>query len=55
MSAIDNHFDKNDMELNLAVKINVWKELKDNQNIIVGKDEIKDILTAYGKYRDKNN
>ena len=35
--SIDKNFGKNDLMLNLALKINVWNELKNNKNFLVPK------------------
>ena len=35
--SIDENFGKGDLVLNLALKINVWNELKNNKNFIVPK------------------
>ena len=51
--AIDSYFGKADMVFNLALKINVWDQLKDNTEVVVPKKEIDDILELYGKYRDR--
>jgi hypothetical protein len=35
--AVDKFFGKNDMVFNLALKINVWEQLKDNPDFAVKK------------------
>lgn len=41
------------MILNLALKINVYDELKNNPNFSIPKQDIDNIFRDYGKYRDK--
>jgi len=41
------------MILNLALKINVYEELKNNSKFSIPKQDIDNIFRDYGKYRDK--
>ena len=54
MQSVDRHFSQDDMMLNLAVKINLWKELEECSGIVVPKQDIEEILILYGKYRDRS-
>lgn len=53
METVDRNFPHSDMMLNLAVKINLWEELRTTSSILISKQDVEEILILYGKYRDR--
>lgn len=53
IQAVDKFFGKNDMLFNLALKINVWEQIKDNPDFAVTREDMESVFELYGKYRDR--
>lgn len=52
IQSIDRHFGQSDMLMNLAIKINVWEELRKEGSMRIPDQDIEEILILFGKYRE---